>query len=319
MKVRITGNTSFRTSVNLGCNPNKLSADLLEKMALLDRHASAADGDLLKKILRKIGSDFSRQIGLSGKLDFVDAETFIEIDSDPEFAALPFEMLEKDGDSLALQHPVSRKLMTESLPAKSMRIGTKPRVLVIVTANPKPILVLDGETQRIVDVFKGSSCRVNTWSYSECLAEKPKEELLEWVAQSDFVHLVGHLELKNGESVFQLDGSSDISFSAVELSNLDRAPSFVWLSTCSGAVTHEIQSFAHAMFKRGTSVFVGSALPANNSDMATASATFYRRLIKDRLTAGKAMLECRKQLARLKSTQWATIILYGDPKWKIDF
>lgn len=268
----------------------------------------------LKALLHTKGQQLTEAFKLEDSLSCISRGDFIEVEAASELDGVPFELLTTDGECLGLRNPVSRILSLGAMPSPLNRFSQTPRVLVITTSHPKPSLVLDGETETLRDIFEHQGFRVRTWNWADAPDDGEITQFQQLLTSSDIVHLAGHLEIRKVDACFQLDGEQDLWLSASNFREMEMNASIVWLSTCSGAVTEGIQSFAQAALCGGASVCVGASIPVADTHMSTACRTFYRKLFEGHC-AGHAMLECRRQLARLGSVAWATTLLLGHPRW----
>jgi hypothetical protein len=70
-------------------------------------------------------------------------------------------------------------------------------------------------------------------------------------------------------------------------------------------------SFAEAFLRGGIANFVGTYWPVGDQAASTFGEIFYKRAL-DGETIGSAVMNGRKEIAKLKSIDWADYILYGD-------
>lgn len=268
----------------------------------------------IQKILFMKGCQVTDAFGLSDNLNWISRGHFVEIEASPGMDGVPFELLNADGECLGLRNPVSRILNLGVLPAKQNELSLYPKVLLVTTSHPKPNLILEQEEELLQDIFENQESRVRLWNYAGAPDGGEIDQFQQMLRSADILHLAGHLEIREGEACFQLDGKEDLWLSASRFREMEMKASIVWLSTCSGTATQGVQSFAQAALCGGACVCVGSSIPVGDTLMSTACRTFYRKLY-DGHCAGHAMLECRRQLARLGSPAWATTILLGNSRW----
>lgn len=318
MGIRVSATHSWEITSQLPQSPGVISTRLIQELQWLGRTCGSAwePGffEDLKDLLFSKGLQLTEAFDLAESLRCISRGTFFEIETTPELDGVPFELLTTDGECLGLRNPVSRILSLGAMPSPLNRFSQTPRVLVITTSHPKPSLVLDGETETLRDIFEHQGFRVRTWNWADAPDGGEITQFQQLLTSADIVHLAGHLEIREGDACFQMDGEQDLWLPASRFREMEMNASIVWLSTCSGAVTEGIQSFAQAALCGGVSVCVGASVPVADTHMSTACRRFYRKLFEGHC-AGHAMLECRQQLARLGSTAWTTTLLLGHPRW----
>ncbi len=257
---------------------------------------------------------------------------------DPSLAAIPWELLEIDGQRLCRHIPIARspKLAQGAQRALGYRVMSTDRKLrVLLIADPSEDLPFARmECRRLLREFEGSSL-ADRLEVRVMDASCNLIQILEGIHESDVIHFAGHATFSEDDpETNALMLPSDERLDATELIDYwkgGRAPMLFFANACASArspqasqtrFTHDVtMGLAQAFLAAGVASYVGPAwvVPDSQATVEFAS-SFYRRFFAGYCT-GQAMMEARNECAeRLGETDltWARYVLYGHPFNRID-
>ncbi|RSN75770.1 MAG: hypothetical protein DSO07_09780 [Thermoproteota archaeon] len=129
----------------------------------------------------------------------------------------------------------------------------------------------------------------------------------------DILHFAGHAEYNEKQKtiLWVFDRGN---FPVVDVAG---SSTFIFANACATAATNEIiLNTPIQILRKGTISFIGTLVPVSDEPAKIFSGTFYENFLQGK-TVGEAFARAINALHTRKYRDWASYVLYGDPRFKL--
>jgi CHAT domain-containing protein len=265
---------------------------------------------------------------------------YLEFGVDDDLVQYPWELMHDGDEYIALKHYIGRYVNSNirtSMPfnATATMGAEKLKVLLVCVSNPQP-----REAGKGIPKLQGAEAEAEKLIEELSDIEEVELSLLKDNAQGNAATFDNvYRALRAGCHIFHYTGHAyfdpaapyrsslmlwDRDMSTGQLSKFigRKAPVLCFINGCESTMTtawgenYDIFSLAQAFLSTGT-YLLGSRWKLGDTEAAEFAADFYRGLLKEKKSIGRAVQEARKKLKEngpANSFAWASYVLYADPR-----
>lgn len=302
-------------------------AELREKLAgKADDRAPAPE--ILADRGRKLSKVLLGEEG-AGKILGAFKESSFVVVHDVESSGVPYEMLAAETESGETVEPavaggMVRRLQVRGVSAErglpqAPRAGKLHLLLVV---NPTGDLTgAEREARQVCAQLTDMPVKVTRLEGKEATVDAVAEALADETL--DILHYCGHGFFRGsgrGESGLNC---ADGELTLKTLMKTKHVPRVAFVNACqigrvraAAAQTHDAQAFAEFFLRAGVDAYIGTFWRVTDNGAAAFASEVYKKLAAGK-TLAKAVLEGRRKLAKVKNSDWANYLLYGDGRFRL--